>query len=534
MTGEKGQTHALGSDAGMGFGEGGWLGQLASASTRTGVCLLRGNGTIVSWNLGAERITGYPPTAVVNQDYSLLFSGEDRTAGFPPRFLQAAVREGRNEFEGWWRRQDGSQLWVHLFVCPVHASAAIPNGFAMIIEDATATHEAHLSREIADQKHSRAQRMEALGQLTGGVIHDFNNLLMVIGGFARTLKRLAAHDVKGERAISAIELAVERGQSLTGQLLNFSRRQAENSLLSGAEERIRNAGLLIENALPADIRLVIDISGGLWGVRADAGELELALLNLALNCRDAMHGGGTVTLSARNIHLDGPETPARLRGDFVSIAVSDNGAGIPDDVLQKIFDPFFSTKSSEKASGLGLSQVQGFAVQSGGGVTVQSLVGQGTEVVIFLPRALRTVRDSVGDGTLNRAEGGKALLIDDNRDVLEVSALYLQELGYEVDPVDNAQSALRAAEQEAYSVIVSDIVMAGMNGIDLAEAIRKRKPETPIVLVTGYNKVAASIGEQFVLIRKPYHLEDLRRAIARAAEVGAARFAGSNGRLAAP
>jgi CheY-like chemotaxis protein len=262
-------------------------------------------------------------------------------------------------------------------------------------------------------------------------------------------------------------------------------------------------------------------------VKADVSEFELALLNITLNARDAMPQGGAITVSAENVLLQRDDTAAQLEGEFVALTIADTGIGIPEEILPKVFDPFFTTKGGAKESGLGLSQVHGFAHQSGGTVTIESRLGRGTHVTLYLPRAGKPPVPAEAGAVPQVKGGGKALLVDDNRDVLEVSALYLQELGYQVHTMDNARSALHATEREKYSLVVSDIVMSGMDGIDLAEAIRKRQPDMPIVLVTGYSRVPASVGEQFVLVRKPYNLADLTRAVSTAI-AAASRSASDN------
>ncbi len=485
---------------------------LVEAVTDYALYMLDPNGIVTSWNAGAKRIKGYTADEITGQHFSRFYTEQEKAAGVPARALQTAAAEGRFEAQGWRVRKNGERFWANVIIHPIVGEDGSLAGFAKITQDITDKREAEIALQKAQEHRGRVQRMEALGHLTGGVAHDFNNLLMVIGGFTQTLKKLAGQDPKGLRAIEAIELAVEKGQSLTRQLLTFSRRQTLNPVVTGIGERIEAFSKMLGNLNADKAKLVADVPAGTWTVKADASEFELALLNITLNARDAMPEGGVITITAENVELKPEDSPDQLEGDFVAITIADTGTGIPEEILPKVFDPFFTTKGGTKDSGLGLSQVHGFAHQSGGTVTIDSKLGRGTRVTLYLPRA-KALPERAAMAASQPIGGGKALLVDDNRDVLEVSALYLQELGYEVDTMDSASPALMAIDREKYALVVSDIVMAGMDGIDLAQAIRKKQPAMPIVLVTGYSRVPASVGEEFVLVRKPYQLEDLSRAV---------------------
>ena len=488
---------------------------LVEGVTDYALFMLDPNGVVTSWNAGAKRIKGYPAGEIIGQHFSRFYSERDR-AEVPARALQIAAAEGRYEAEGWRVRKNGERFWANVIIHPIRDEDGSLAGFAKITQDITKKREAEMALQKAQEYRGRAQRMEALGHLTGGVAHDFNNLLMIIGGFTQTLKRLAGQDPKGLRAVEAIDNAVEKGQSLTRQLLTFSRRQTLNPVVTGIAERISAFRKMLGSSDAVNVKLIADVPPDVWPVKADVSEFELALLNITLNARDAMPEGGVITITAENVTLKREDSPGQLEGDFAAITIADTGSGIPEEILPKVFDPFFTTKGGTKDPGLGLSQVHGFAHQSGGTVSIESKLGRGTRVTLYLPRA-RSLPERVAGEAANQAVGtGKALLVDDNRDVLEVSALYLRELGYEVDTLDSAAPALKAIERESYSLVVTDVVMAGMDGIDLAQAIRKKQPKMPIVLVTGYSKVPPSVGEEFVLVRKPYQLNDLSRAISTA------------------
>ncbi len=486
---------------------------LVEGVTDYALFMLDPNGIVTSWNAGAKRIKGFASGEIVGQHFARFYTERDRAAGVPARALQIAAAEGRYEAQGWRVRKNGERFWANVIIHPIWDEDHNLAGFAKITQDITGKREAEIALQKTQEHRGRAQRMEALGHLTGGVAHDFNNLLMIVGGFTQTLKKLAQQDPKGLRAVEAIESAVEKGQSLTRQLLTFSRRQTLNPAVTGIAERVVAFRKMLGSSSADKVKLIADMPEDLWPVKADVSEFELALLNITLNARDAMPEGGVITIAAENVQLKREDSPGQLEGDFVAITIADTGTGIPEEILPKVFDPFFTTKGDTKEPGLGLPQVHGFAHQSGGTVTIESTLGRGTRVTLYLPRA-KTLPERVAGEPAGQAIGsGKALLVDDNRDVLEVSALYLRELGYEVDTLDSAPPALKAIDRETYSLVVSDVVMAGMDGIDLAQAIRRKQPGMPIVLVTGYSKVPPSVGEEFVLLRKPYHLEDLSRAV---------------------
>jgi CheY-like chemotaxis protein len=252
-----------------------------------------------------------------------------------------------------------------------------------------------------------------------------------------------------------------------------------------------------------------------WPVKVDASELELALVNLALNARDAMPDGGVIAVTAENVSVARGEVAADIEGEFVALRVSDTGAGIPPDVLPKVFDPFFTTKEVNKGSGLGLSQVHGFAHQSGGTVKIESELGKGTTVTLYLPRACETADEKPVEQEAERAGGGEVLLVEDNPEVAEVSSAMLEQLGYTVHVANGAAAALDAIAGRSFDLVISDIVMAGrMDGVALARAIRERRPQLPVLLVTGYSQAAADASKEFTVIRKPFQLADLSRRAA--------------------
>jgi two-component system NtrC family sensor kinase len=381
-------------------------------------------------------------------------------------------------------------------------------------------------RQLAEQSLRQSQKMEALGQLTGGVAHDFNNMLMVISGNVELLKRKAA-GIGADRQISAIEHAAQNGEALTRKLLTFSRRRLVQSTSIELGPFMTKLVDLLKPSLPDRVDLISDIPPAIWPVQADAGDLELSLVNVVLNARDAMPNGGRVTIAARNrtLSADDPETD-RLAGEFVALSVYDNGPGIAPEHLPRVFEPFFTTKEVGRGTGLGLAQVYGFAKQNGGAVTIASPPGRGTTVTLFLRRAGHMAESTAGEARLK--PGSKVLLVEDNNDVAEAAAAMLESIGCTVKRAGAAEPALDLLESgETFDLVFTDIVMpGGMDGVELARTLRARYPTLRILLATGYSNAAQkAAGDGFAILLKPYQLGALEHAIAEAVGGPAARSA---------
>jgi len=388
-------------------------------------------------------------------------------------------------------------------------------------------------REAAEGALRQAQRLEAIGQLTGGVAHDFNNLLMVVSGSVHRLRR-DLHDEKHTRLLDAITNATQRGESLTRQLLAFSRRQTLQPSVIDLAKHLPELKDLLSRSLGEDIEIQVRVANRACLVKVDPSELELALLNLAVNARDAMPSGGTLTITAKPIVLRGKAGDEGLSGEFIAVKVADTGLGIPSDILPRVFEPFFTTKEVGKGTGLGLSQVYGFARQSGGAATITSAVRRGTAITMFLPRSYETPapprEPSIAPEAVERA--GTVLLVEDNAEVAEVARAYLADLGYDVKAAANAPAGLDLIEAAGgIDLVFSDIVMPGaMSGLDLARAVRQRFPEIVVLLTSGYSSSAQeAVRQGFAVLPKPYDLATLQRALA-----AARKAAGKGGRQAAP
>jgi len=377
-------------------------------------------------------------------------------------------------------------------------------------------------RESAEQVLRQTQKMEALGQLTGGVAHDFNNLLMVIGGNIELLKRKAA-GAGVDRQISAIEHAAHSGEALTRKLLAFSRRRLVKATAIDLGPFLPKVVDLIKPSLPAEVDIALDVPPDIGPVKADADDLDLALVNIVLNARDAMPEGGRVVVSARQTVLRGSETTAdHLAGEFVALSIRDTGAGILPQHLQRVFEPFFTTKEIGRGTGLGLSQVYGFAKQCGGAVTIDSAPGAGTTVTLYLPRAAADAAVEAERSADESPAVRKVLLVEDNKEVAEAAAAMLESIGCSVQHANASEPALALlASGERFDLVLSDIVMpGGLDGMQLARRLRAEYPSLPVLLTTGYsNSAQKAAGEHFPILLKPYRIEALQEAIGRAVGV---------------
>ncbi len=467
--------------------------------------MLDPSGVVTSWNVGGERIKGYAPDEIIGQHFSRFYTEGDRANGKPQRALQIAREQQRYEEEGWRVRKDGTFFWASVVIDPIYEDGNLV-GFAKITRDITERREAQLKLEQMHRQLAESQKLDALGQLTGGVAHDFNNLLMVISGSLHILRKSIGDDPKSQRALAAIDGATKRGASLTSQLLTFARRQSVNPQAVDIGQHIDAVRGVLDVGVGGAVTLRFDIARDVGPVMVDVAEFETALVNLVINARDAMTDGGVITISARNDTSD---------GDYVAMSVEDTGAGIAPDVLNKIFDPFFTTKPIGKGTGLGLSQVHGFAHQAGGTVKVASELGRGTTITILLPRretAPMTAKVKIADVS----GSGTVLLVEDNPDVAIVSAGLLEQLGYTVRRVANAEAALRELERDGIDLVFSDIVMPGkMDGLGLARHLREVRPGLPILLTSGYSDAALNVRGDFPILRKPYEIHELSQAIAK-------------------
>jgi PAS domain S-box-containing protein len=483
---------------------------LVQGVTDYAIYMLDPEGRVTNWNAGAERIKGYSPEEIVGEHFSRFYTPEEIEGGVPKRALETARETGRYEAEGWRVRKDGTRLWASVVIDAIRDEDGKLIGFAKITRDQTEKRETQLRLEESREQLFRSQKMEALGQLTGGLAHDFNNLLTAILGAADLAGRNISDPEKLKRMLEGIRNSAQRGASLTKQLLAFARAQPLEIRQIDLKSFMGDVTTLVRPSLRTDIELVTEISDQLWPVDADAGALELAILNLAFNARDAMKDGGILRMSAQNVVLNGK--PDGLKGEHVALKVADTGTGMSPETMERVFEPFFTTKSFGEGTGLGLSQVFGFVKQIGGGVTVESHVGKGSTFTLYLPASRGS---TAAESKANGAHAlGKVLIVEDDTLVAELAAGMLDELGFETVVAHSAKEALdRLAGGEKPKLIFSDIVMpGGISGIELARKVRDRFPELPILLTTGYSEqVAGTHG--FPVLQKPYEMDSLADAL---------------------
>jgi len=480
-------------------------------------------GLVASWNSGAQRIKGYTAAEIIGRPYATFFPPEDRERGLPEKALQTAARHGRFEVEGWRVRKDGSRLWVLAVVDAIRDESGELIGFAKITRDMTERRETQrLLRETQEQL-AASQKMDAVGQLSGGIAHDFNNLLMIVLGNLESAQRHArnphAPNTSLERAIGNAMRGAQRAAALTSRLLAFSRRQPLDPKVLDLNRFLTSAAEFLQRSLGETIEVEAVGGTGLWRTEADPNHLEAALVNLSINARDAMPGGGKLTIEATNVFADDDycrSNPELTPGQYVLICVSDAGCGMPPDVLSRAFEPFFTTKEVGQGTGLGLSQVYGFIKQSGGHVKLYSEVGHGTTVKIYLPRytgdpapADEQYASHEVQGCGEQGKGKCILVVEDDNDLRAYLSEVLRRLGYQVVAAAHAQAALSILQSGSRRVdlLLTDVVMPGMNGRELVRRAQEIVPGMRVLYMSGYPRNAVvrqgRMSEGVELLQKP-------------------------------
>jgi len=491
---------------------------LVQGVTDYAIYMLDREGLITSWNAGAARIKGYSEAEIIGRHFSLFYRPEDSSEGQPMAALRNAEREGRFESEGWRVRKDGSQFWANVVVDPIRDDTGEIIGFAKVTRDVTAKRDAQLALQMAQESLFQSQKLDAIGQLTGGVAHDFNNLLTVIISSLEIVRRRMPPDGKLEGLIENAAKAAKRGASLTQRMLSFARRQDLNPEPVDVVSLLLEMSDLLERSLGPTITIHMPELTPMKPVLVDPNQLELAVLNLAVNARDAMPDGGSVSIAVDEQTSTAAE-PLLAPGSYVRITVRDEGEGMDAETLARATEPFFTTKGVGKGTGLGLSMIQGLATQSGGQFVLKSQPGQGTTAELWLPTAELVLSQPKAKG---RREANQAamlplvvLVVDDDELVLETTRAMLEELGHTALTATSGPGALdRLRDSPEVQLVLTDHAMPVMSGAELIEAIRQRHPGLGVVLASGYAELATALPPSVVKIAKPFDQTSLERALA--------------------
>jgi PAS domain S-box-containing protein len=476
------------------------------------------NGIVATWNAGARRIKGYSSGEIIGRHFSLFYTDEDRANDVPRHALETAKEVGRFEAEGWRVRKDGSKFWALVVIDAIYDENRNLIGFAKITRDITDRIKADAALKYAQDQLAAAQKLEAVGQLSGGIAHDFNNLMMIVIGNLETMQRQASQSSwqpNIQRSLNNAMRGAQRASALTSRLLAFSRRQPLDPKRLDVNQFINGAVEFLQRSLGETIGIAAVGSAGLWSIDVDPNHLESALVNLAINARDAMPNGGKLTVEASNVFAGADYVrlnPEVSEGQYVVICVTDTGEGISRDVLDRAFEPFFTTKEPGHGTGLGLSQVYGFVKQSGGHVKIYSEVGQGTTVKMYFPRAVGRhdeenlpMDESVPIGE----EGETILVVEDDADVRSYLTETLRALDYHVIHAEGPQKALSILidDKRRVDLLLTDVVMPGMNGRELGRKAEALRPGLLILYMTGYSRNAVMhqgrLEEGVELLQKP-------------------------------
>jgi PAS domain S-box-containing protein len=489
---------------------------LVQSVTDYAIYMLTPDGRVSNWNPGAQRIKGYLPEEVIGQHFSMFYTPEDREAQEPQRTLDIAVREGRFENKGWRMRKDGTRFLAHVVVDPIWGDTGTLLGFAKITRDITEATQAQQALEQTREALFQAQKMQAIGQLSGGIAHDFNNLLTVILGNLEIVRKRVTDNPKVTRLIDNATQGALRGVSLTQRMLAFARRQELKSEPVQIPALVEGISGLLRSSLGPSVKIETQFPVDLEPVMADLNQLELAVLNLATNARDAMPNGGTIIFGARNHEVSDSVSSSLVPGHYVCLSIADTGEGMDETTLGSAMDPFFTTKGVGKGTGLGLSMVHGFIEQLGGRFILKSQKDQGTTAELWLPVAtndavVQPVAREV-DVTVPRL---CVLVVDDDSLVLTSTSLLLEDLGHRVISAPSGARALELFESEPeIDLVITDMAMPQMSGAQLANGIRVIRPDVPIILATGYAERLEGFAAHLPRLSKPYTQLNLVEIIA--------------------
>jgi len=484
------------------------------------IYMLDMQGRVTSWNPGAQRIKGYAPSEIIGQHFSRFYTIEDRQKGVPQTGLETAAREGRFEKEGWRVRKDGTRFRANVVIDAIRDDHGELIGFAKVTRDITAPYEAQQALQRAQQTLFQAQKLDSIGQLTGGIAHDFNNLLTAVGASLELLRKYLTDHPRARLLLENALQGVERGATLTQRMLAFARRQELELRSVDLTALIGGMSELLERSIGPSISIVTRLPAGLPPVRTDANQLEAAILNLAVNARDAMPHGGSIIISAQAESLVEGNRTGALPGDYVRLSLADTGQGMDEATLARAVEPFFTTKGIGKGTGLGLAMVHGVAEQSGGKLQLESELGMGTKASLWLQLA-GAEQDKPTEEKLtakipsfDAVERPIILVVDDDTLVRVSTCAMLDDVGYTVVEACDAFRALEIiASPSSISLLLTDQAMPGMTGLQLTKAARKLRPELPVILASGFAELPKEAEGILRRLTKPYRLADLLEAV---------------------
>ena len=491
---------------------------LVEAVTDYAIYMLDPSGIITSWNPGAQRFKGYAANEIIGQHFSRFYPEADRKNRLPERALETARREGKFESEGWRVRKDGTLFWAFVIIDPIRAPDGSVVGYAKITRDLTERRNAQINLDQHREALLHSQKMEAIGQLTGGIAHDFNNLLMAVMGSLELMRKRLPDDPKLHTLLENAMQGARRGSTLTQRMLAFARRQDLVQAAIDIPNLIRGMTELLQRSLGPSIDIQTQFPLAIAPALTDANQLEMALLNLAVNARDAMPDGGRIVIAAREEDISEENKLALSPGRYVCLSVEDGGSGMDADTLRRAAEPFFTTKGPGKGTGLGLSMVHGLTEQCGGRFVLQSATGKGTTAELWLPVATSTLSATQQTSQITRVAPGQesmvVLAVDDDTLVLTNTIAMLEDLGHIGVAASSAQEALDILRNhDGIDLVITDQAMPHTTGLQLIQAIRAQWPALPVILATGYAELEPGAGDDVAKLAKPFTQVELRREI---------------------
>ncbi|QUT05112.1 PAS domain S-box protein [Sphingobium phenoxybenzoativorans] len=493
---------------------------LVQGVTDYAIYMLDLEGHVSSWNEGARRIKGYEPEEIIGQHFSRFYTDEDRASGEPARALETARSEGRFLAEGWRVRKNGERFRASVVIDAIRDDDGRPIGFAKITRDITEREKAQFELEVAREALFQSQKMEAIGQLTGGVAHDFNNLLMAVMSSLDLLRKRLPDDPMAQRLLNNAVEGAKRGATLTQRMLAFARRQELQVDRVDVPQLLSNMNDLVQRSIGPEWPISTHFPLKLPAVQADANQLEMALLNLIVNARDAAPSGGPIQISATCETLQSNAISDLPAGSYIRLVVKDRGAGMDANTLRRATEPFFTTKGVGKGTGLGLPMVHGMTQQIGGKFELLSKLGDGTSAVLWLPVASEPACEAVNSEPGNepvQIRSLRIMAVDDDALVLMNTAALLEDMGHEVIDVNSGAAALDILKsRDDIDILITDQAMPNMTGVDLIVAIEKVRPSMPAIIASGYGEGVAVPGREIVRLSKPFNQMQLAEAIAEA------------------